>query len=83
MDVKSALILGVCLIIAGAVLGLVLSLRTAPAGQEPAAGRFQIAGSPGHAYVLDTATGKVWESFEPEGVGSNSPGFNDPKLKDK
>ena len=38
---------------------------TAPAEQV---GRFQIAGipgSPGHMYVLDTATGQVWESTVP------------------
>lgn len=82
---KSSLVIGACVIVAGAVLGLTLSLRplAQSTGQESVPGRFQIAGSPGHAFVLNTATGQVWESFEPEGSGSNSQGFDDPKLKGK
>ena len=80
MDLKSSLVIGVCIIVASAVLGLTLSLR--PADPLPP-GRFQITGSPGHAFVLDTATGQVWENFEPESQGGNTVGFSDPKLRGK
>jgi hypothetical protein len=79
VDVKNSLIIGVCLIIAAAVLGFAVSPR--PGGQEPPRGRFQVAGSPGHAFVLDTATGQVWEKFEGESGGETTTGFSDPKLK--
>jgi hypothetical protein len=58
-----------------------LSPLAPAAGQEPPAGRFQIAGIPGHAYVLDTATGQVWETFGAAGTGSSDGDFKSPKLK--
>jgi hypothetical protein len=85
VDTKNSLILGVCLIVAGIGLALILSWGPAspPAGQDPPLGRFQIAGSPGHAFVLDTATGQVWEKFEGEGGGNNDQGFTEPKPRNK
>ena len=88
---QGAVLIGACQpfgedhIIASAVLGLMLSLRptSQPPAQEPPFGRFQIAGSPGHAFVLDTATGQVWENFEPEAMGSGDAGFLLPKPKNK
>src|SRR6185312_15078230 len=55
-----------------------------PAAKAPApdlqVGRFQIAGIPAHVYVLDTATGKVWERFDTVGTGSSSEDFLEPKI---
>jgi hypothetical protein len=80
VDTKSAGILGVCLIVAALVVALVPRPQ-APAPAGPQAGRFQMGGVPGHAYVLDTATGQVWEDFAPAGQGSSSADFSKPKVK--
>jgi hypothetical protein len=42
--------------------------------------RYQMQTVDGHAFVLDTGTGQVWERWLPPGNGSNSPGFNEPKT---
>jgi hypothetical protein len=82
VDTKSAGILGVCLILAALIVALVPRLQApAPAASGPAPCRFQLGGVPGHAYVLDTATGQVWEEFAPAGSGSSSADFSKPKLK--
>lgn len=87
MEKKTSFMIAVGILACGAVVGFLLCLSLRPAfsspGQEPAAGRYQIAGCPGHAFVLDTATGQVWEQFEPESQGSGSAGFLEPKLKGK
>jgi hypothetical protein len=80
MDTKSAGIVGACLIIAALVLALVPRPQ-APAPSGPQVGRFQMGGVPGHAYVLDTATGQVWEDFAPTGQGGSDQDFKKPKAK--
>jgi hypothetical protein len=45
--------------------------------------RFQIAGNPGHIFVIDSVTGQVWENFTSPTGGGNSPDFSAPKLKQK
>ena len=74
LDVKT-LILGV-------VLGgcLTASLGAVAVG-GPAAGRFTMVTNEAHAYVLDTATGQVWERFAPTGSGFDSNNFHEPKIK--
>jgi hypothetical protein len=83
------------LLAVGAVIGTVATVvlsrdpQTAVGGDSPAKagtpagpiGRFQIAGIPGHAYVLDTATGQVWERFDTASSGSSSKDFLEPKIK--
>jgi len=49
-----------------------------PAG--PAPGRYTIATNSGHAFVLDTATGRVWEKFTTAGGGETSPDFTAAKT---
>jgi hypothetical protein len=81
MDTKSASILGVCIIIAAIILSLKPSNGTEPKQNQQQMGRFQMCGVPGHAYVIDTETGGVWEKFATQGEGRTSSGFNGPKLK--
>jgi len=82
MDCKSSGILGACLIIATLILALVPKPYVSGAASVfPPVGRFQMAGIPGHAYVVDTATGQVWEDFATAGSGSNDAEFKRPKLK--
>ena len=76
MDKKSALTLGVCLIIASLVVTLVPQLQT-----EPQTGRFQMYGVPSHAYVVDTTTGEVWQDFATANSGSSDKDFSRKKLK--
>jgi hypothetical protein len=45
-------------------------------------GRFQIGTNLGHTYVIDTATGQVWETFVSANQGSNDADFKSPKVKD-
>ena len=68
MDTKSSAILGVCLIIAALIVVLV---------PRPQMGRYQMHGVPGHAYVIDTATGQVWGDF----ATPSDPDFKKPKVK--
>ena len=70
-------ILGLCIIIAAALFVLV----PRPQPTAPPVGRFQMSGVPGHAYVVDTVTGQVWEDFASSGQGSSDSEFKKPKLK--
>lgn len=82
MDTKGSFIVGASIVIASVILGLTLTpkapLRSAPA---PQIGRFQMGGVPGHAYVIDTTTGEVWEQFATSNEGSTHPNFRLPKIK--
>jgi hypothetical protein len=76
MDVKSATIVGVCIIIAA----LVLAFIPRPCVNV---GRFQLSnpGEKGMAYVIDTVTGRVWQT--PVGVsgGGDGAAFSSEKLR--
>jgi hypothetical protein len=52
--VRAATILGACIVLAALIWTF---------GRWGAPGRYQMGSTPGHAYVLDTATGEVWEQF--------------------
>lgn len=80
MDTKSGGVLGVCLIIAALIVALAPRLPVpVPPGTQ--IGKYQMGGVPGHAYVLDTTTGQVWEDFASVGQGSSDPEFRKPKVK--
>jgi hypothetical protein len=82
VDTKSSGLLGVCFIIAALIIALVPRPQpAAPAPSGPQVGRYQMGGVPGHAYVIDTATGQVWEDFAPATQGSPDPDFRKPKVK--
>jgi hypothetical protein len=80
MDTKASMILGVSLVISSLVLGYSLAPRPAEP-QAAQVGRFQMGGVPGHAYVIDTVTGQVWETFATAGEGTSDPDFKRPKVK--
>lgn len=69
MDRTSSLVLGIAVVVAALINAYAPS----------ASGRYQMAANPGHAYVLDTATGQVWQTFYPENQGSYDRDFFDPK----
>ena len=50
---------------------------------DPAISRFQINSNEQHAFVLDTATGQVWERYLPPNQGSTSSNFTERKLDDQ
>lgn len=82
MDAKSSGILGACLITTALIGALVPRPQpAAPLASGPQVGRFQMSGVPGHAYVIDTATGRVWEDFAPANQGSPDPDFKGSKAK--
>jgi hypothetical protein len=82
MDVKGGAVLGVCVVIAALIVALVpRPAANQPASHGPQVGRYLLGGVPGHAYVIDTATGQVWEKFATTGEGTTHPDFNDPKVK--
>jgi hypothetical protein len=82
VDTKSSGILGVCLIIAALIVTLVPRRQpAAPSASGPYVGRYQMSGVPGHAYVLDTATGQVWEDFATATQGSSDRDFKKAKVK--
>lgn len=51
--------------------------------QPTQVGRFQMATTAGHVYVLDTATGQVWGTFVSASQGSSDKDFKDPKVTAK
>jgi hypothetical protein len=65
-------------LVVGLMLGLLVAFglgatQAIPPGPRPIVDRFEIeTGDTGRAYVLDTATGQVWQ------IGNE--GFNKPKL---
>ncbi len=74
IDIKS-FIMG---ILVAACIGLVMG-----AGQYSASspnGRFEIAVRDNHAYVLDSATGQVWERFILSNQGQTSKNFKSAKV---
>ncbi|ADG68996.1 hypothetical protein Plim_3182 [Planctopirus limnophila DSM 3776] len=91
VDSKSAAVLGISfgLTLGGAVvLASYVAAKAQPmavprvgTGNSSVIGRYQIAGIPGHAYVLDTATGQVWEDFAPTSEGARDHEFKRVKLK--
>jgi len=91
MDSKSAAVLGISfgLTLGGAVvLASYVAARAQPLAvprmgtdNSSVVGRYQIAGIPGHAYVLDTATGQVWEDYAPTNEGIRDQQFKQIKLK--
>lgn len=80
MDSKSAGILGGCLVIAALVITLVPQSQ-APGPTDPQLGRFQIGGLSNHMYVIDTATGQVWDRFVSSDGGETSPSWVNPKVE--
>ena len=70
MDIRVARFLGGCIV--GASVILAVAVRTPN-------GRYQMTTTAGHAYVLDTATGQVWEKYAPSNEGATDPTFKDPK----
>ncbi len=59
-----------------AVLGAGTALKPAPQTLH----RYEMHTLQNHAFVLDTVTGQVWESFEPPNSGSTDDGFGPAKL---
>jgi hypothetical protein len=81
MDTKSTGILGVCIIIAALIIGTFLRHQASPVPTETHVGRFQMGSVTGHAYVIDTTTGQVWEEFSMPNGGSSDAEFKKPKIK--
>jgi hypothetical protein len=70
MDIKVARFLGGCIV--GASVILAIAVRSPN-------GRYQMTTTAGHAYVLDTATGQVWEKYAPPNEGTTDPAFSGAK----
>ncbi|MBA4032581.1 MAG: hypothetical protein C0478_17070 [Planctomyces sp.] len=90
MDIKSATVLGLALGLTlggGVVLASYIAVRAQPwpmrlnTQQQPIIGRYQLSGVPGNAYVLDTATGEVWEDFTNTNAGAKDGQFKRVKLR--
>ena len=67
LPTRSAVILGASFIIGCVAPGVIL--RVSPGGVSGPGrevGRYQISGVTGHMFVLDTATGRVWEKWATE-----------------
>jgi hypothetical protein len=76
MEWRNSVVVGVALV-AGLAAGALYMTATRLSGA--AVGRYQMTGVPGHAYVLDTSTGQVWEQIAPAGEGTSDPTFKDRK----
>jgi len=84
MDIKGSLVIGASIVVASIVLGLTLAPKSPAPASTPAGaqvGRFQMGGAPGHAYIIDTAIGQVWEKFAIPSEGTTDQEFNRPKIK--
>ena len=86
MDSKSASILGVCLIIASAIVSLRSSKGTEPVQPkiivQHTTGRFHISspGEKGYAFVIDTENGRVWRDVVGMSGDTSGKSFYDGKL---
>ncbi len=92
LPTRSAMILGASFIVGCVALGVIL--RVSPGGVGSPGrevGRYQISGVKGHMFVLDTATGRIWEKFASESSFSSGgftritippPNAADPLLHD-
>ena len=69
-----------CKVVLGILLGMgaILALG-ASRTDEPKLGRYQITTSDTRAYIIDTATGRVWEKFTDRSAGSTDPDFKTAK----
>jgi len=76
MDIKSATILGLCIIIAAVIVSFRSSTDTEPVIIQQTTGRFQISnpGEKGQAFVIDNLTGQVWHI--PVGMSGSTDGDN-------
>ena len=81
MNMKTSFIVGVSIIVAGVCHAAIVQPALPPASSGPTTGRFQIAGNPGHVYIIDTATGRVWEKYAAATRGSTSKGFDSEKIE--
>jgi hypothetical protein len=71
-------------VVVGLALGLLMAgVLGASLAQEQVSGRFQMQTNEGHAFVLDTRTGEVWEKFEGTSGGDDSADFLNPKIDPK
>lgn len=76
METKGARLIAGSIVLASVILGLAHILK--PSAVE---NHYQMDGVPGHAYVIDTQTGQVWEQFASDSSGSSDSGFKTPKPK--
>lgn len=79
IDLKSALIGGVMVVLILCSVGVVLYMPPVEYG------RFQIETNHSHAFILDSATGQVWSEMFPDpqgGIGAHDPNFFAPKTYD-
>jgi len=80
-DPKSVLLGAVVAVLFGCVVG-----ADDPADPDhlptPAVLRFQIESNEQHVFVLDTATGQVWQKYLPPNQGPMPGNFNEPNLGD-
>ena len=74
LDIKSALI--------GLGFGVMIMVGIG-AASSGSAGRYQIASTPNHGLVLDTATGQVWSTFLSSSGGRADRDFYEPKIGQK
>lgn len=74
IDLKSATI--------GLLAGILLTVTMGAAAKVTGpVGRYQIAGTHSHAFVMDTSTGQVWRGYFPAAGGGSTDGdFLKPKL---
>jgi len=67
MRKTEALVIGICIIVAAVVLGIILR------SSSDEVGRYQISRSSGvNVFVLDTKTGKLWSRFVSSDSGSTN-----------
>jgi hypothetical protein len=66
----------------GLVLAVAYAVLAGAAGNgAPQTGRFAIGTNEGHMFVLDSATGQVWEKYTAPNGGNTDSDFSAPKIK--
>lgn len=65
MDIKSAGIVGACIVVAALIIGLLPGGRTSAESVAPSEnGRYQfVKASDNNVFVIDTRTGRTWQRF--------------------
>ncbi len=89
MELKSSVVVGASIIVASLIVAFTQPPKvssatpTASVSAEGPIGRFQFGSVTGHAYVLDTMTGQVWETFASSSGGPVMQDFYSNKVKAK
>ncbi len=77
--ILAAIILGAAVVVAAVILRSAQP-QPAPAGQCNGSARFQVSVGTHHAFIIDTSTGRAWETYLVDNTGTIDDDFRKSKV---